>query len=309
MVLFSSNKYSVGGKVALVTGALGAIGQQISLRLVELGARVVLVDIVSDGAGETLSRSINESSQRDASVYIQADMRSLSDVRRMLDQGISAFGQLDILVNNAGLSTYKEYYVDEDGEGISALLDINLRAPMESTRLFVKYLQRENIQGGVIVNMASISGLLPVRRFELYGTTKAALIYFTEANRSLAPQVRVTAVAPYFVDSPMVRNSKELMETSFVNPSVLLRVDQVVDAVVERIENLNSGGKCTTLVGSSGPSSVWIFRLAYVSTGLFVLWYMFVGYVKGLFGFSGNSASHPTAASSAGSTTLTNKDD
>ncbi|KAJ2628652.1 hypothetical protein IW137_005356, partial [Coemansia sp. RSA 1287] len=200
-MFFSANPYSIQGKVALVTGALGAIGQATSLKLASLGASLVLVDIRPEGESEKLCEQINQLDGVSA-IYVNADVRKSADIERMFAEGARRFFQINILVNIAGIALYKGYFTNEDKETIDAGLDINLRAPMELTRLFVKELKSYGREG-VVINLTSFAGVVPREHFEVYGTTKAALIYFTKACQYLAPQIRVAAVAPFFVNSPM----------------------------------------------------------------------------------------------------------
>ncbi|KAJ1833943.1 hypothetical protein LPJ63_002353 [Coemansia sp. RSA 2711] len=265
--MFFASPYDIRGKVALVTGALGAIGRETSLTLANLGASLVLVDILPDSEGEKLCAQINQLDAASA-IYVRADVRSSADIERMLAEGARAFCQIHIVVNIAGIALYKDFYLDEDQATIDAAFDINLRAPVELTRQFVKEL-RATGREGVVVNLASYAGLVPHKFFEVYGTTKAALIYFTQANRYLAPQIRVAAVAPFFVDTPMVSKSQQVKKTSFINPHTMLSVGDVARAVVRQIESRASGGSTVMLVGA-WRLPVWMFDLMSVCVAITV---------------------------------------
>ncbi|KAJ2897430.1 hypothetical protein IWW38_001723 [Coemansia aciculifera] len=276
--------FAVQGKVALVTGALGAIGKQITQQLLDGGARVVMADIVNDGSGETASRELDGDNTR----YVQVDLCSIPDIQRMLDEATQAFGHVDILINNAGMALYNRFYTDETSDNVATAIDLNLRAPIETTRLFVKMLKDSGRQGAV-VNVASSAGMMPRKGFEIYGTTKAGLIYFTQASQYLAPQVRISAVAPYFVDTPMVRRATTLQNTPILSPHILITVNDVADAVVAQVKDCKSAGSTVFLVGSWSRLPVWMFSLSNMYMTLVIVLCMMVGHFKSACGMPSGS--------------------
>ncbi|KAJ2483508.1 hypothetical protein IWW56_000294 [Coemansia sp. RSA 2131] len=271
-MFFAANTYAIRGKVALVTGALGAIGQETSLKLASLGASLVLVGTRPKSESEKLCEQINQMDGVSA-IYVSADVRKSADIERMFAEATRRFFQINILVNIAGIALYKGYYTNEDKETIDAGIDINLRAPMELTRLFVKELKSHGREG-VVVNLASFAGLVPREHFEVYGTTKAALIYFTKASQYLAPQIRISAVAPFFVDSPMVNKSVTAKKVSLINRHTMLSVADVAQAVVNQIESRSSAGKTVMIIGGSTSLPVWLYEpaLIYVFFLVYVCW-------------------------------------
>ncbi|KAI9477316.1 hypothetical protein LPJ55_003572 [Coemansia sp. RSA 990] len=279
-MLFASNSYDISNKVALVTGALGAIGKATSWLLAELGASLVLVDKLDESQGDELCKAIAGKNKVSA-VYIKADVCAAKDLPRILLEGTRKCGQIHILVNIAGIALYKDYYRDEDKSDIDLAFDVNIKAPMELTRLFVKELQDYGREG-VVVNLASYAGFVPGRFFEVYGATKAALIYFTKASQYLAPQVRVTAVAPFFVESPMVDKSQRVKELSFINQHTKLSVSDVAHAVIKQIKNRASAGKTVMLIGGISWVPLWVYEptFVYITLAIYISW--FIGILKSL---------------------------
>ncbi|KAJ2854343.1 hypothetical protein J3B02_002720, partial [Coemansia erecta] len=180
MWLFSQNRYSIDGKVVLLTGALGAIGKALTRMLIEKGAKVAMVDICDYEKGKEISEQINQQLGQPITKYIQADLQKKDNLEKIVSWSVEQFGHLDILINNAGIASPAMLYEDEMFDRIAAILDINLRAPIETTRIFVRYL-RENSLQGVVINMASLGGIMPNRGGEVYGAVKAALIHLTRA--------------------------------------------------------------------------------------------------------------------------------
>ncbi|KAJ2882833.1 hypothetical protein H4R27_003173 [Coemansia aciculifera] len=284
MFFAKDQSYAIQGKVALVTGALGSIGRQITQQLLDGGARVVMVDIISDGTGDDVSCKLDP----DNTKYVQADLRNFADIQRMFDEGAQAFERVDILVNNAGIALFNRLYDDESGDNVALAIDLNLRAPVEATRVFVQMLKASGRQGAV-VNIASMAGLLPHEGFEVYGTTKTGLIYFTEASQHLAPQIRVSAVAPFFVDTPMASNAKRLKDTPIMSPFTLLSVNDVADAVIAQVKDRKSGGNTIMLLGPWGRLPVWTFSLSYMYAVFMIVLCQLLGRVKSMLGIRSGS--------------------
>jgi 3-oxoacyl-[acyl-carrier protein] reductase len=182
------------GCVAVVTGAAVGIGQAIACRLAQHGARLVLADIVS--CAETLR--VVEAAGGEA-IAVNADLRDDEQVGRLVDTARQRFGGLQILVNNAGGGRPVARYPDATPAQWSAVLDLNLRAPLLATQLALPALAA---RGGVVVNVASTAGLdhTPYEWPE-YGAAKAGLIRFTTAMADLPSRtpVRVTCVVPDWV--------------------------------------------------------------------------------------------------------------
>ncbi|KAJ2867330.1 hypothetical protein FB639_004950, partial [Coemansia asiatica] len=191
--------FQLNEKVVLVTGALTAVGRQLAKRLASQGASVSLVDTQADGSGELLSTEINALVSRQASIYLQTDLRQPNDIRLMIEATVLTFGRLDVLVNNAQ-SIIDHMSGEEDVQRVCDSIDVNLRAPVVATWVFARYLKQAG-RTGIVVNVAAMAGLVPGRGREVYGAANAGLIHFTEANRQLAPEIRVCALAPYYLDS------------------------------------------------------------------------------------------------------------
>ncbi|KAJ1823196.1 hypothetical protein LPJ75_000046 [Coemansia sp. RSA 2598] len=273
-----SRRYSVDGKVVLLTGALGAIGKALTAMLIEKGAKVAMVDICDDGKGQEVSNQINQKFSQPVAKYLQADLQKKESLERIVEWSIEQFGHLDILINNAGIASPAMLYENEVFDRIAAILDINLRAPIEITRIFVKYI-RENKRHGVVVNMASLGGIMPNRGGEVYGAVKAALVHLTRASRSLAPDVRVCAVAPYYVKTPMVLDNPKLKNNSTVFPELMLNIDQVCRATVRCAEDTGSAGNTYALIGRWTYLRMRLFDFAALHIKLAAAWSLLVCFI------------------------------
>ncbi|KAJ2716143.1 hypothetical protein H4R19_000813 [Coemansia spiralis] len=275
-------QYELAGKAALVTGALGAIGRRLAERLVESGAMVALVDIGSEADGALLCEELNGGSGRRVAAYRRADLRETAQIAGLLAWAEDEFGRLDIVVNNAGLASPHGLYTGESADRMALMLQVNLLAPMEATRAFVERV-RAGGRTGVVVNMASMGGLMPNEGGEVYGAAKAALVHLTRASRSLMPSVRVTAVAPYYVDTPMVRNNPKLQNNPTVIPALILSVDTVCDATLACIRDPRSAGSTVALIGSAS-AYMQMYNVVGIHIKLLAVWALVASAVRRLVG-------------------------
>ena len=184
------------GRKAIITGAAAGIGFETARRFAAEGAQVVLSDIdgtaVDAAAGEI-----------DGAIAITADVTDQGQIDRMVSGAIEAFGGLDIIVNNAGIpmlgtvETLAE--ADWDRE-----IDVNLKSIYRTGRAVWPHFKSQG--GGVILNTASIAGLLGSPGQASYGAAKAGVINLTRcmAIDGAAIPIRVNCICPGFIETPMV---------------------------------------------------------------------------------------------------------
>ncbi|KAJ2770655.1 hypothetical protein IWQ56_000055 [Coemansia nantahalensis] len=217
------------GKVVLVTGAASGIGKALCEHLVGLDAKVFLVDV--NQRIEQQAESLNQE-RADSAGWFACDLCQLQHIQAAFDSALAHFGQVDIVVNNAGIANSRSLFSQPDHSELEQIVRINLLAPMEATRIAVRYF-RDAKRTGVVVNTASVGGLLPLSVMESYGTTKAALIFFTRTCRSLAPLIRVNAVAPYFARTPLVATNRIVSQYPLIQAVGLMHPAKVVRAMLK----------------------------------------------------------------------------
>lgn len=179
------------GKVALVTGAAKRLGRAVAVRLAEEGADVVVHYLNSQREAQEAVKEIEKLGRR--AVSIGADLGSVEEIKRLLDDAGKQFGRLDILVNSAAnflpasmISTTEQIW--------DAALDTNLRAPFFCAQAAAPWLRRTQ---GVIINFADTGGLLGWTGYIPHSVSKAGVIMLTKVlAKALAPEVRVNAIAP-----------------------------------------------------------------------------------------------------------------
>ncbi|KAJ1952417.1 hypothetical protein EC988_003565 [Linderina pennispora] len=241
--MLSSSKYTLSGKVAIITGGLGGIGQAIATKLLEENAKVVLADIHDQEAGQTLTQPLGSSA-----AFIHCNVTDPRQIAQAISFAATVFGQLDILVNNAGIASLKPLYGALTFEEMSRIIDVNLRAPIEFSRQFVQYIQGDG-RRGVVLNIASTTAFHKVMDLEIYAATKAALISYTESTGHLQ-NVRMAAIAPCFVDSPLVAASPLFKNPEWLWEKGLVPLDKVAECAVRVVKDENAKARTFTVVGN-----------------------------------------------------------
>jgi NAD(P)-dependent dehydrogenase (short-subunit alcohol dehydrogenase family) len=186
-------------KVAVVSGALGGQGQAVCERFCAEGARVIGVDVTDARADELAGRLAGGPG---AFEFRRVDVGVTSEVDALAEHVRSAHGSLQVLYNNAGIMQQVPT-LDVSDQQWDEVLDVNLKSAFLMTRALVP-LMRE--AGGSIVNVSSTGGLRAFEALAPYGAAKAGLIHFTRVTAAeFGPKVRVNAISPGFIDTPMAR--------------------------------------------------------------------------------------------------------
>ncbi|MHB8509998.1 MAG: SDR family NAD(P)-dependent oxidoreductase [Candidatus Dormibacteria bacterium] len=193
------------GKVAIVTGAARGLGEAIAVELSALGAGLVLVD--SDrAAGAATEARLKAAGGR--VVLVAGDVSQAATAAAATAAAMDVHGGLDILINNAGIQRYGDV-VSTSEETWDAVLGTNLKSMFLMAKHAVPRILERG--GGAIVNMASVQAFAAQRGVVAYAASKGGVISLTRAMAiDLAPRVRVNAVCPGSVDTPMLRSAAEL---------------------------------------------------------------------------------------------------
>lgn len=206
-----SNLFDLSGKVAVVTGAAGGIGVEISQALAGAGADVALLDLHLDKL-ELVRQQIEAQGRR--VLPLQCDVTSGTDIEAAVASILEHFGQLDILVNNAGVASAGS--VEDIGEAEwDRVIDTNVKSIYLMSKAVIPIMKER--QQGRIINLASICGVngITLAPVHAYNASKGAVVNLTRGmGATLAPYgITVNAIGPSLFPSEMTRG---LYQDSFL---------------------------------------------------------------------------------------------
>ena len=179
------------GKAALITGGGSGIGRATAIALAGAGAAVVIADVDEAGARGT-ARLVEEARGRAA--FVRTDVSRWEEIERMVAFSEETFGGLDILHNNAGINAGWPRFPDAPRERWDRTVAVNLWAVIAGTDAAVPALRRRG--GGVIVNTASLAGLIAYLPDPIYAAAKHGVVGFSRSLTYLLAEagVRVNCV-------------------------------------------------------------------------------------------------------------------
>jgi NAD(P)-dependent dehydrogenase (short-subunit alcohol dehydrogenase family) len=196
------------GKVAIVAGGALGIGRAAARKLAAGGASVV---ICSDREDQ-VERTVEELRGEDLEVRgTRADVTSAADMRSLVDSAVDLYGGVDVLVNSAGVQRYGTV-VETEEEVWDEVLDVNLKGIYLASRHAIPQMRQRG--GGAIVNVSSVQAFASQTRVAAYTASKGAINALTRAMALDHAQenIRVNAVCPASVDTPMLRWSANLFK-------------------------------------------------------------------------------------------------
>lgn len=239
--------YGINGKIAIVTGAGGAICGEIAKALAAEGAAVAIWDISTD-AGNSKRDEIVSAGNR--AISLQCDVKDEKSVSRALTVTISKFDTVDILVNGAGGSRKETTtssdlsFFDIESDAMKDVMALNYLGTVIPSQAVGRIFAEKKT--GVVLNITSIAGLTPLTRAISYCNGKAAVNSFTRwlavhMAREYSPGIRVNAVAPGFM---LTDQNKFLLIDA--KGQITARGKQIIDAVP-----MSRYGKPEEIVGAA----------------------------------------------------------
>jgi 3-oxoacyl-[acyl-carrier protein] reductase len=209
---------SLQGKTALVTGAATGIGRAISVALAAAGARVAVNHVGRAAAARQVVKIIAAAGA--SAIEVEADVTKTAKVERMVDKVRDTLGPIDILVNNAGVLLEKPF-LETTEEDWDFVVDTDLKGVFLCSRAVLPGMVGRGI--GTVINVASELGVLGRERYGPYCAAKAGVIGLTRSMaREFAPAIRVNAIAPGPVNTPMLsleNMSPEVLERERAIPA------------------------------------------------------------------------------------------
>lgn len=194
-------------KVALVTGA----GLAIALTYAKEGAKVIVSDINEEHGNQAVEQI--KSSGGDAA-FVKADTSNAQEVEELISKTVEIYGRLDIACNNAGIGGESALTGDYSLDSWRKVLSVNLDGVFYGCKYELQQMEKNG--GGVIVNIASIHGMVAAPLSSAYTTAKHAVVGLTKNIGAEYGQknIRCNAVGPGYIETPLLENmSGEMKET------------------------------------------------------------------------------------------------
>lgn len=193
--------FDLTGKTALVTGAASGIGEAVAVTLAKAGAFVYVADIDEENGSGVASGITNDGGQAD---FLKLDVAKNDDCLRAAETVHKNRDRLDILINNAGIG-HVGTIEQTTGEDLDRLYAVNVRGMFNLTKAFITRMVER--RSGVIVNTASIGGVVAVKDRLAYCTMKFAVVGFTKclALDHALDGIRANCICPGRVETPFVK--------------------------------------------------------------------------------------------------------
>jgi 2-keto-3-deoxy-L-fuconate dehydrogenase len=199
--------FRLDNKVAIVTGAGSGIGREIALLYAQQGAKVVVADINTEAAQSVTKEITEQGGTANAQLL---DVSDEAQAKAAVEETVQRYGRLDILVNNAGISQVGNL-LETSSEEFDRIMSVNLKGVFLCSKYAVAQMVEQKPQGGVLVNIASVAGMINVDRRVAYGTSKAGVIQLTRsiAIDFVGQGIRANAICPGTVHTPFVEGYLE----------------------------------------------------------------------------------------------------
>lgn len=248
-----NHDFNFAGKVILVTGGSSGIGRATSILFARHGAKVVIGDI--NAAGEETIEAIK--SEKGEATFIQTDVRNAEEVKNLIVTAVKTYGGLNCAFNNAGILPPMAMLADTEESTFDQTFDVDVKGVFLAMKYEIQQMLKTG--GGVIVNNASIAGLIAERGLSTYAAAKHAVIGLSKAAaiEYAAQGIRINAIAPGLVRTPMTKHWEDDPETRqffIVNTPIgrFAQPDEIANMVLFLCSDLASFAAGQTFVVDGG---------------------------------------------------------
>ncbi len=216
-------------QTVIVTGSTQGIGREIALKFGADGANVVVYGVDLPGQKELAEEVCREiSALGGKAAYLLGDISKAEETKKLVAFTLEQFGSIDVIVNNAGI-TRDNLIMRMSEEDWDSVLSVNLKGAFQLIQASARTLTKQ--KKGVIINMASVSGVMGNPGQANYAASKAGLIGLTKsvAKELAARNIRCNAIAPGFIQTAMTDKLKDETKEAYLSAIPLKRFGEVED--------------------------------------------------------------------------------
>jgi len=201
--MFDLSKFSLKGKVAIVTGGSRGIGQAIAYGFAKAGAKVV---ITSRKAQDLEATACEMTAIGCEVLVVPAHLGKFEEIQRVVDTVVQKFGRIDILVNNAGASPAMGSVLDSDERLWDTIMNLNLKGVYFMSQAAAKVMKKQG--GGKIINIASIDGVNPEPFVSVYSVSKSGVRQISRAfaMELAGSNIQVNTILPGPISTKMMNS-------------------------------------------------------------------------------------------------------
>ncbi|GAB3725312.1 SDR family oxidoreductase [Hymenobacter agri] len=242
-------------KVVFITGGASGLGRAAAVAAAAEGAKVVIADLPGSDHAAALAEVQAAGAK---ATFAPLDVTDSASIQQAIAATVATFGRLDVALNNAGIGEGFFSFLDTSEESFRRIVDVNLTGVFVCMKHELAHFVRQG--GGVIVNMSSLAGLKGAPGLSAYVASKHGVLGLTRvaAQEFARRNVRVNALCPYYIDTPLIKDAPEELRQQMVAASPMKRLgraEEVAKAFIYLASDDSSYTNGTQLVIDSGVIS------------------------------------------------------
>ncbi|XP_076102326.1 15-hydroxyprostaglandin dehydrogenase [NAD(+)]-like [Mytilus galloprovincialis] len=232
----------MSGKVAVVTGAARGLGRAFTEALLKRGDKVCFCD-VDVQQGKQTENELKKNFGDDNVQFLPCDVRKDEEFKDFFNRVVQKYNTVDIMVNNAGIMNENQW---------RTTIDINLTAVVHGSLLAMDHMKNKSNRGGLIVNVSSLAGVMPVSFCPAYTASKHGVIAFSR-SWALQPElkknrIKIICLCPSFADTDIIKGTDDKVHGPKLARIVmkqygLMVTDRVTEAFLRVLDDADNNGK------------------------------------------------------------------